>query len=429
MQLHPSPSTSQDQEEGSLPDRRAPRTQRIGALLQSLVAVLLITVLVAGFLFLIAARRGGLGGFIPQVPAIAQTPGRVVALSGDGVISTLDARTGKILWSYETHQQVINEEVGLVVHDQVVYSLINGQVYVLRVKDGSPLWHFDVHLTPPTYYAFNERLLVDQGVVFVGEISGQIKDLHGAVYALRASDGKFLWKYASTVYSLLAAKNGIAYVRALDDKSSTWKLQALRATDGNVLWSINVEANSAVVANNTVYALSVESSHRVQVSLKAIKHGSVLWSKSISANPLEDRPYLSQAELIAGGNGQFCAYRMSDGTQEWCTHQANSGTSGAPPAGLPYPDAVIANDELYSVAGSSSGLEIASYQLKNGNLRWSRQFSNVDARTVPSFPRPVVTSNVVAASFGGKVITLRSSDGHELWQTELPDVQILATES
>ncbi|MBV9230512.1 MAG: PQQ-like beta-propeller repeat protein, partial [Chloroflexi bacterium] len=177
-----------------------PRIQRMSVFVLTLAAILVVVIISASFIAFQATRRAQ---FVSSPPVHEDQT--AAAITGHGTITTFNAMTGAVLWKYETHQNIINDETGLVIKDKVLYALDNGHVYALHLADGSPIWQYSVPLIPPTYLAGNgKRFILDQGIIYVAEVAsdpkegpGLIKTLYGDLYAIRASDGKLLWHYHS----------------------------------------------------------------------------------------------------------------------------------------------------------------------------------------------------------------------------------------
>lgn len=149
----------------------------------------------------------------------------------------------------------------------------NGAVYALRTSNGRLLWR---HKIDPGASA---APLVDSGIVY---ITAGISDVGpGSLYALRASDGVQLWRYTSSdaVRNLLVA-NGIAYVTSIDVVSQNGSLVALRANDGTQLWHVITKGSSytsLVVDKNRVYvSANVDHGPGTVYALQA-SNGTQLW--------------------------------------------------------------------------------------------------------------------------------------------------------
>src|SRR5205823_8316116 len=114
-----------------------------------------------------------------------------------------------------------------------------GDVYALRVSNGSLLWHYTVK------GACCRSLVVTNTAIYVGQLDN--------VDALKTSDGTVLWHRqidSPNVLVGLAAVDGVVYVgTALVDYSGPPKgpVDALRAADGTLIWQSRTNIASTVL--------------------------------------------------------------------------------------------------------------------------------------------------------------------------------------
>ncbi len=149
----------------------------------------------------------------------------------------------------------------------------NGAVYALRTSNGRLLWR---HKIDPGASA---APLVDSGIVYI--TAGRSDVGPSALYALRTSDGVQLWRSTSSdaVRNLLVA-NGIAYVTSIDVVSQNGSLVALRANDGTQLWHVITKGSSytsPVVDKNRVYVSANGDHGPGTVYALQASNGTQLW--------------------------------------------------------------------------------------------------------------------------------------------------------
>ena len=143
-------------------------------------------------------------------------------------LHALDASNGEPIWRYSSIRGPLS--LPTVVDDtayviEIEYDSRSLYVSAFDTSSGEPLWNhraIDINrglLTQPT---------VIDGVVYVGSTNGEM-------FALRASNGKFLWKYETghTGISLPVVTDGVVYFVSYSLRKT---LYAVDAFSGNLLW-------------------------------------------------------------------------------------------------------------------------------------------------------------------------------------------------
>lgn len=147
------------------------------------------------------------------VPVV--THGRVYLVSPDRYMTVLDAATGAVCWRFNDPQHRVRESIGLSEDGNTVYA---------KTMDGALL---AIDATTP------ERKIrwISQGETMGYELAPTPVVEHnnvvlaptdkGLIYAYRASDGAFLWKYrisSGLITMILPGKGNEVYVSAMDGK-------------------------------------------------------------------------------------------------------------------------------------------------------------------------------------------------------------------
>jgi len=187
------------------------------------------------------ARRGQIlwrvrTGPIESSPLVAS--GLVYFGSWDGRVYAVDARTGRVRWSFATQDRV---KGGVALADGLVFAgSYDGRLYALDARNGRLRWSAGglggLYATPA----------VAAGRVVVGSTDGSI-------YAFAARDGRPLWtrRTGSFVYAAAAIAGGTVYVGSYDHR-----LYALAASSGAVRWTYDAGApisGAATVLDGLVY--------------------------------------------------------------------------------------------------------------------------------------------------------------------------------
>ena len=141
--------------------------------------------------------------------------GRIYLVSPDRYMTVLDEKSGEVVWRYNDPEQRVRESIGLSQDGNTVYAkTMEGRIVAVdatcperRIKWISSGEDMGYELTPTP-------VVEQEGVVFAPTDKGLI-------YAYRASDGTFLWKYrisSGLITMILPAENGELYVSAMDGR-------------------------------------------------------------------------------------------------------------------------------------------------------------------------------------------------------------------
>ena len=172
-----------------------------------------------------------------------------VAVGGAEYLYALNSGTGAELWNAQiagTGAQCYTYSAPAVASGVVYVGSWDHNVYAFNAKTGALLWKYqtgDVVRSSPA---------IADGVVFVGSYDNNL-------YALNAYTGTLVWKYttASIVYSSPAVANGVVYFASGDDGT----LYALDARTGALLWKYPIGPylySSGVVADGMMYFASTD---------------------------------------------------------------------------------------------------------------------------------------------------------------------------
>ncbi len=180
----------------------------------------------------------------------------------DGHVYGVNAKDGSPRWEAELDTQVLASPV--IVGDDVVVRGSNGRIYSLDAATGERRWVYDEGTVPLLSVRGNGSLLIANGVVFFGSDDGQL-------VALRLDNGNKLWEQR------LASGEGRTEVDRLSD------------ADGDVL-----------LDGNTLYA--------------AAYHGNLVAVDGPSGRPLWSRPFSTYTSLAIKYNSIF---GVDDESQVW----------------------------------------------------------------------------------------------------------------
>ncbi len=169
---------------------------------------------------------------------------------GLGNLYKLDAKTGKLLWNFQTTARTIPAPA-TVSGNTVYFGDSDGNVYALNATTGKQLWTFvsgGSIVASPT---------VNGNTVLVGSADSHL-------YALNAQSGAKIWSYdpgqGSETLTLTTPTvvNGVIYASASDESTHSYML-AVNAQSGTQLWRIQVNGvllSSPVINLGKVYAVA-----------------------------------------------------------------------------------------------------------------------------------------------------------------------------
>ena len=247
-------------------------------------------------------------------PAVVD--GVLYADSTDGKLVAIDATSGKTLWSKSsrTHgwfgwgdkkrQDALYAGGPAVSGDLLAVGTLDGHVYGVNAKDGSPRWDAEVSsevLASPV-------VVGDMVVVRTGD---------GRIYSLDAATGQRRWVYDQGTVPLLSLRgNGSLLVAngVLFFGSDDGKLVALRQDNGSKLWEQKLASGEGRTEidrlNDVDGGIVLDGSTLYGVAY----HGNLVAVDGPSGRPLWARPFSSFGSPAVSGNAIF---GVSDESQVW----------------------------------------------------------------------------------------------------------------
>jgi outer membrane protein assembly factor BamB len=247
-------------------------------------------------------------------PAVVD--GVLYADSTDGKLAAIDATSGKTLWSKSsrTHgwfgwgdkkrKDALYAGGPAVSGDLLAVGTLDGHVYGVNAKDGSPRWEAELNaevLASPV-------IVADLVVVRTGD---------GRVYALDSASGARRWVYDQGSVPLLSlrgngpllAANGVLFFGSDDGK-----LVALRQDNGSKLWEQKLSSGEGRTEidrlNDVDGAILLDGA----TLYGAAYHGNLVAVDGPSGRPLWSHPFSSFGSLAVSGNAIF---GVNDQSQVW----------------------------------------------------------------------------------------------------------------
>jgi outer membrane protein assembly factor BamB len=257
-------------------------------------------------------------------PSMAE--GKLYVLKNDGTAVALDKNTGKVRWS---------RRVGTLAASTPGYgagwvyvSLLNrgrGAIPALRARDGKVLWR------KPLPSRSESSPVVDGGRVYFGSEDG-------TVYALDAATGARRW----TFHASGAVKCGLALSGGrLFFGDYSGRVYAIRARDGHQVWSTGTSGSLFGLRSGQFYSTPAVAFGRVYIgntdhrmySLSAAT-GKLAWTKSTgsyvySSPAVAEVPGTRPTVYFGSYDGNFYAVDARSGNVRWTHHDGNPISGGA----------------------------------------------------------------------------------------------------
>jgi len=259
---------------------------------------------------------------------------------------------------------------------QTLYFAGSSNLYAISASNGAMRWCNHVSLTqrfncpmgehcpPPPFAIFGTPTVVDD-VVYVCASGGE----SDVTYAFSASNGALRWSTNTDcwIVDMPFGDNAAPIVSNGAVYSGTY---ALRARDGKKLWKVsyNVQQDGAfslqALVRGVIYANTEDYVYAVNAS-----NGSILWRFAPQNRMPIGGPLVVAATTVYVGTlssveqpdaSMFYALNAENGALRWQYHMGD------------YTGAALANDVIYV---SSRGQYLYALNLTNGALYWRHQFN------------------------------------------------------
>jgi eukaryotic-like serine/threonine-protein kinase len=325
---------------------------------------------------------------------------------GAGGQEKLDARTGTLLWRFQTQARTISAPA-TVAAGSVYFGTIDGTIYALSAASGKENWHFS------TGGAILGSPVVNGNFVYLGSDDGKL-------YALDASTGTVHWSYyagrGNEAVSLGTATvvNGVVYSNASNNVSHSY-LFAVNAATGSALWNRQVDnqiLSSPQVFNGQVYVTATTiapPSTGSHVFVFNVKDGSPSGPHTALSQPALANDVSLAPPTVAGGvvfygsrNGNVAALKANSLASLW-SHNVGGDVAASP----------VAYQKMLFVGmstGTISDNAIIALNATNGQLIWQHGLPNYTGANI------VVIGGVlyVGTSTGG-IYALNATNGSQQW--------------
>lgn len=263
---------------------------------------------------------------------LAAEGGRLFVATGHGIVTALDAQSGKKLWDKNIGSPI--RSAPTVGGGRVIVVTTEGRTVALSGHDGAEVW---------SYRGLPERasLLLSASPALSGDIA-VIPYPSGDVIALRVADGTVAWQES------LSRARAVSSLGSMSDAASpaidggtvfaighAGRMIATEVRTGERLWSVNIPGiNMPYVAGDTVYVVDTGG----QLIAMSRRDGKALWSTRLSGGKSWAGPVLAGGRLwLAADTGKLVGVNAIGGKVE---SQLDLGTPV-------YVAPVVANGRMY----------------------------------------------------------------------------------
>lgn len=240
-----------------------------------------------------------------------------------GRVSSIDAKTGKRIWNFETEDNEIfeaNESCTILQGRLYIGSIgfVDGakpKVYALDTKTGKKIWSYSDDSDEKYYY----HLVADSGRIYVQSAK--------VVYALDARKGDIIWRYEAEDYLIQPPTLEAESLFIVERNAESTQVCALNGKTGALLWksSLDIAVGSGLaVADTRVYVCSPIQRGKIgTVYCLNAKNGNKIWSykaresEGFNAPPSIANGYVFVASGTAFEEGRIYALDAETGDEVW----------------------------------------------------------------------------------------------------------------
>lgn len=148
-----------------------------------------------------------LSGLVHASPAYSKKHGLVVCGSNDHTFSALSAKTGKIVWQFQTSGEVKYGAVFDDVRNLVIFGSMDGGLYALRAKDGRLYHRFDAR------FGFYSTPVIAESCVIIGSLDKLVY-----CFDLSMKSKKWVFETGGRIFSSPVADGESVFIGANDGR-------------------------------------------------------------------------------------------------------------------------------------------------------------------------------------------------------------------
>lgn len=292
----------------------------------------------------------------------------IYTIDADGYLRAFNLADGETAWSVELRSEQKNVKdtaikgVGIAMDGGNIFATTGyGAVFAIRAKDGKALWQYD------TGVPLRIAPIVAAGKVLVQSVDNKF-------FALEVNSGEVMWQYDIAMEdTTMVGGSTPAYGSGLDiavTGFSNGELQAFNATIGTPLWS------DVLISNKYAYSTT---------ALHTIKAAPVIEGNRVYA---------------LGASNVMAAIDMRNGMRIWEKEISGSNTP------------LLSGNTLFVVTDKN---DLVALDKENGRILWAKSIDFGEGEKECLVFGPVMINNrIVLALANGYVVTYDAKTGAEI---------------
>ena len=320
----------------------------------------------------------------PFISSAAVVGGCVYVGSDNNHLYCFDAKTGEVIWRFETEYEVFSSPAiayGKVYVGEGLHYTDDAKFYCVDAKTGKLVWDFQTRSHTESSPAISDKLSWPSGRVYFG--AGE-----DGVYCLNAETGEKIWQYQGVhVDSSPIVVDGWCYFGSGYGIS---RFHCVNALDGNLRWKYDLEYPSwggPAVVNGRVYFAIGNGNFNVSddepygaVMCLDVENGEKIWSFEADDSVLTSVAVANGRTYFGSRDANLYCLKADTGEKIW-NYQTDSPIGSSP--------AVVGLNVYF---GCDDG-KIYCLDAEDGEPKWSFDASKSDAIT---FDARILASPTIA---------------------------------
>lgn len=320
------------------------------------------------------------------------TPKNTMFIGGIRNYFALDSQKGSLKWSFQVPSGDFTYSTAFF-HNNVLYvGCTDHYLYALNASNGRFLWKYKTNL------GIESGVYVSDDTVYFGSGDDDF-------YALDATTGNLKWKF-STGFNVSSSPNvsGDTVYFASDDGN----IYALDKRNGNFKWKYfanNIfERSGCSIVGNDLY-VGNRNGNIYKINKNS---GELIWKKLLGSSGEHSSPTISGGYLYTTDESDLYKIETSTGNIIWQKYNVKKYSSS------PYVN------EKYITVNSSSG-DLTVINKSTGNIIWQKTIYSNSAE-------PISVNSFVYSGGGGtnNIYCYSEDDGKEIWKYPINSIDTSA---
>jgi len=229
---------------------------------------------------------------VGQPTSLIMSQEKIITTTLKGFIYVLDINNGNLIWSYNTHKEIISKPV--IDNNMLYLQTTLDTLYAFNISDGTLNWQYNekniyegllVHLTPSPY--------ISNDVLYTGFSNGD-------AIALNATNGQIIWlrkppttKQLQDIIVRPVGNSQVVLFASYDNG-----IFCLNKKDGTLVWERNdlIRATALYISETDIYATFVNG----MIYRLDLRTGDSIWKTNLGEDPGLTPPELYNNKIILG---------------------------------------------------------------------------------------------------------------------------------